>query len=244
MAGLSVRGLSFRYGSDGSTPAISGVSFDVPEGERVLVAGANGSGKSTLLELIAGCLTPLSGEVSMSGAGGGAGGGAERVGIVFQDADCQLFMPTVWEDVAFGVMTRGTALEEARRRAMDALASVGAAHLAERAPHTLSGGEKQRAAIAAALVREPDVLLLDEPTSALDPRARKSLIGLLTGLRRTLIIASHDLDMGLDVCGRALFLRDGRLAADCPVPGLLSDGPFLQSLGLELPLRLQSMRNE
>jgi cobalt/nickel transport system ATP-binding protein len=244
MAGLSVRALSFRYGSEGngvsegsgeSASALSGVSFDVADGERVLVAGANGSGKTTLLELIAGCLSPGSGSVSLHGAGDGTG----RVGIVFQDADCQLFMPTVWEDVAFGVMTRGTALEEARRRAMDALAAVGAAHLAERAPHTLSGGEKQRAAIAAALVREPDILLLDEPTGALDPRARKTLIGLLTGLRRTLIIASHDLDMALDVCGRALFLREGRLAADSPVPGLLSDGPFLQSLGLELPLRYQ-----
>jgi cobalt/nickel transport system ATP-binding protein len=235
MAHLVVNNISHRYGTtaDGP-PALDRISFSVEQGQCVCVAGANGSGKSTLLQIIASCIKPSGGEISIAG-GSGEGGMA---GIVFQDTDNQLFMPSVWEDVAFGIMKKGTTPMEAKERALEALARVDAAHLAERAPHTLSGGEKQRAALAGVLIMERDILLLDEPTAALDPRARKNLITLLKSQRHTKIIASHDLDMALDIADRIIFLHKGRIAADCPAPGLLLDGEFLRAIGLELPLGL------
>jgi cobalt/nickel transport system ATP-binding protein len=233
MAHLIVKNISHRYGKGADAPlALEQVSFSVEQGQCVCVAGANGSGKSTLLQIIASCVKPSCGEAGIENEGGVKG----TAGIVFQEPDNQLFMPTVWEDVAFGIMKKGTTPAEARERALLALARVDAAHLAERAPHTLSGGEKQRAALAGILIMERDILLLDEPTAALDPRARKNLIDLLKNQRCAKIIASHDLDMALDIADRIIFLHKGRIAADCPAPGLLLDGDFLRSIGLELPL--------
>ena len=234
MVHLIINNISHRYDKTAAW-ALDAVSFSVEQGQRVCIAGANGSGKSTLLHIIASCVKPSSGEISIENGEGAQG----KAGIVFQEPDNQLFMPTVWEDVAFGIMKKGTAPEEARERALAALAEVEAAHLAERAPHNLSGGEKQRAALAGTLIMERDILLLDEPTAALDPRARKNLIGLLKNQRRTTIIASHDLDMVLEIADRVIFLHQGRIAADCPVPGLLLDEAFLQTIGLELPLGVQ-----
>ncbi|MDR2176572.1 MAG: energy-coupling factor ABC transporter ATP-binding protein [Treponema sp.] len=236
MARLIINNISHRYDNAAAgAQALEGVSFSVEQGQRVCIAGANGSGKSTLLHIIAACVKPSSGEVGVENGGAG-----DRAGIVFQDPDNQLFMPTVWEDVAFGVMKKGTNPEEARERALKALSEVDAAHLAERAPHSLSGGEKQRAALAGALILERDILLLDEPTAALDPRARKNLIDLLKNRRgATIIIASHDLDMALELADRIIFLHRGRIAGDCPVPGLLLNEHFLQTIGLELPLGVQ-----
>jgi cobalt/nickel transport system ATP-binding protein len=165
-----------------------------------------------------------------------------KTGIVFQEPDNQLFMPTVWEDVAFAVLQKGVSPREARKMAEDTLDLVEAKHLADRPPYKLSGGEKQRAAIASILISfqsniEEKVLLIDEPTAYLDPRARKNCITLLKKLTCTRIIASHDLDMALDLCNETLFLHKGRIAARSPAPGLLLDETFLQSIGLELPLR-------
>jgi cobalt/nickel transport system ATP-binding protein len=234
MVHLIVKNVSHRY-DKAAAQALDAVSFSVEQGQCVCLAGANGSGKSTLLHGIASCVKPSSGEISIETGG--------RAGIVFQEPDNQLFMPTVWEDVAFGIMKKGTNPGEAKARALAALAEVEAAHLAERAPHNLSGGEKQRAALAGTLIMERDILLLDEPTAALDPRARKNLIELLKNQRRTTIIASHDLDMALEIADRVIFLHQGRIAADCPVPGLLLDEDFLQTIGLELPLGVQGSRH-
>ncbi|MDR3123025.1 MAG: energy-coupling factor ABC transporter ATP-binding protein [Treponema sp.] len=234
MARLIVKNISHRYDKK-AAQALESVSFSVEQGQRVCIAGANGSGKSTLLHIIASCIQPSGGGISIESGGGAEG----RAGIVFQEPDNQLFMPTVWEDVAFGIMKKGITPQEAKERALAALAEVEAAHLAERAPHTLSGGEKQRAALAGTLIMERDILLLDEPTAALDPRARKNLIGLLKNRRGAIIIASHDLDMAMELADRVVFLHKGRIAADCPVPGLLLDENFLQSIGLELPLGAQ-----
>jgi cobalt/nickel transport system ATP-binding protein len=231
MARLILRDVSHRY-DKAARPALEGVSFTVDQGQRLCIAGANGSGKSTLLQVIASCIKPSSGSVSVE-TGEGAKG---RAGIVFQEPDNQLFMPLVWEDVAFGVMKKGVAAEDAKARALAALAEVEAAHLAERPVRSLSGGEKQRAALAGTLILERDVLLLDEPTAALDPRARKNLIALLKKQNRTTIIASHDLDMALELADRIIFLSEGHVFADCPAPGLLLDEQFLQAIGLELPL--------
>ena len=225
----------FWYAGEGA-PVLSGIDFAVEKGSTLCIAGANGSGKSTLLELIAGTLTPAKGRIVFGG--GEAREGARPAGIVFQEPDHQLFMPAVCEDVMFGVLKKGVKPEDARRSALEALRMVEAEHLAERAPHKLSGGEKQRAALAGVLITHPEILVLDEPTAALDPRARKKLIALLKAIDCTKIIASHDLDMALDLAGEVLFLHHGTIAAQCPVPGLLADEAFLQSIGLELPLRL------
>ncbi|GHT50004.1 putative ABC transporter ATP-binding protein [Spirochaetia bacterium] len=229
---LELKNISYLY--DNTISSLDNISFSVERGESICLLGANGSGKSTLLELIASCLKPASGEIIFN---------ENKTGIVFQHPDNQFFMPTVWEDVSFGIMKKGISAEEARSRAIAALKNVDAEHICDRPPYKLSGGEKQRAAIASILIMEPDILLLDEPTAALDPRARKNIIQLLKNLPCTKIIASHDLDMALDISSRIIFLNKGKIAADCPAPGLLHDESFLQSIGLELPLGLGSVRH-
>ncbi|MDR1985832.1 MAG: energy-coupling factor ABC transporter ATP-binding protein [Treponema sp.] len=238
---LRVSGLSYSYED---VPVLRDISFSLESRGRLCVAGANGSGKSTLLELIAGCMKPASGEILINRekVSPKNRGVQRKTGMVFQDPDNQLFMPTVWEDTAFAVMHRGVSPAEARDLALETLRAVGAEHLADRPPYKLSGGEKQRAAIASALILKPEILLLDEPTAALDPRARKNIIALLRGLNCAVIIAGHDLDMMLDLGGEALFLHGGSIAARGRAGELLRDGAFLRSIGLELPLSL-SLRN-
>ncbi|GHV82942.1 putative ABC transporter ATP-binding protein [Spirochaetia bacterium] len=238
MSQLEVKNISYIY--DDSIVSLENISFSVDKGEVICLLGANGSGKSTLLELIASCIKPAGGEIIFNDkepvkANNG------KTGIVFQEPDNQFFMPTVWEDVAFGILKKGMSPGAARYRAIAALKSVEAETLADRPPYKLSGGEKQRAALASILIMEPDILLLDEPTAALDPRARKNIILLLKRLPCTKIIASHDLDMALDIASRIIFLDKGKIAADCPAPGLLQDKAFLQSIGLELPLVYASL---
>jgi cobalt/nickel transport system ATP-binding protein len=225
----------FSY-EKGGQPALSAIDFAVEKGETLCVAGANGCGKSTLLHLAARRLKPDRGVIAWHG---GETPGAEKklnAGMVFQEVDHQLFMPTVWEDVAFGILKKGMSPGEARSAAYDALNKIEAEHLAEKPPYKLSGGEKQRAALAGVLITNPEILLLDEPSAALDPRARKNLILLLQKIPCTKIIASHDLDLVLALADRVIFLYNGAIAAQSPAPGLLADEPFLQSIGLELPL--------
>jgi cobalt/nickel transport system ATP-binding protein len=232
MEHITVTGLCFSYQKNGPQ-VLSDINFSAAKGACLCIAGANGCGKSTLLQLIAHCLKPAKGEVRINGDENGSG-----VGMVFQEPDHQLFMPTVWEDVAFGALKKGMTAHEGREAALDALRMVEAEHLAERAPYTLSGGEKQRAALAGILITRPGIIVLDEPSAALDPRARKNIIRLLRNLNCTRIIASHDLDLILALADEVLFLDRGKVAAQCPVPGLLSDEIFLQRIGLELPLSL------
>jgi cobalt/nickel transport system ATP-binding protein len=234
MGYLEVRGLSYVYESN--IEALHELSFSVEKGSCLCIAGANGSGKSTLLELLASCMRPSGGTVSLDGISVFGKEGEGKTGIVFQDPDNQFFMPTVWEDVAFGVMKRGMKPEEGRELAIRALEMVDAEHLAERPPYKLSGGEKQRAAIASILIMRRQILLLDEPSAALDPRSRKKIIALLGSLDCTRIIASHDLDMALDIADKVIFLYRGRIAGQSETPGLLLDEEFLQSIELELPL--------
>ncbi|MDR1363609.1 MAG: energy-coupling factor ABC transporter ATP-binding protein [Spirochaetaceae bacterium] len=233
MEKLILENISCVY--DNTIVSLDKINLSVSQGECICIAGANGSGKSTLLQIIAGCVKPSLGSIIIDGVRQKNDGKGRVSGIVFQDPEDQLFMPSVWEDVAFGVMEKGMDCETAKALAIEALESVDAAYLAERAPYKLSGGEKQRAALAAVLIMKPDILLLDEPTAALDPRARKNLIALLKKIPRTKIIATHDLDMALEVADRVIFLRNGRIAAASPVPGLLLDEVFLQDTGLELP---------
>ncbi|MDR0601828.1 MAG: energy-coupling factor ABC transporter ATP-binding protein [Treponema sp.] len=233
MEHLRVEGLSYRY--DDGTEALRNVSFSAGKGTCVCIAGSNGSGKSTLLEIIASCMKPSGGSVSIDGVPAGRSS-ASKTGIVFQEPDNQFFMPTVWEDVAFAVMKKGVSAETARELALRALGLVDAEYLAHRPPYKLSGGEKQRAAIASILIMENEILLLDEPTAALDPRSRKNLIALIGNLRCTRIIASHDLNMMLDIADSVVFLNNGEVSAQSPVPGLLLDENYLKGIGLELPI--------
>ncbi|MDR2480141.1 MAG: energy-coupling factor ABC transporter ATP-binding protein [Treponema sp.] len=237
MEHIRLSGICFSYEKNGPQ-VLSDISFSVERGSCICVAGANGCGKTTLLQLTARCLKPEKGEIRFSGGGNGDAAYGRELGMVFQEPDHQLFMPTVWEDAAFGALKTGMSPAEGRKAALDALRMVEAEHLAERPPYTLSGGEKQRAALAGVLITRPEILVLDEPSAALDPRGRKNIIRLLRKISCTKIIASHDLDLIWELADTVLFLDRGKIAAQCSVPGLLADEHFLQSIGLELPLSL------
>ena len=161
------------------------------------------------------------------------------VGMVFQDADDQLFMPTVGEDVAFGPANMGLPPEDVERRVHEALETVGALHLLERPPYRLSGGEKRMVSIATVLAMQPDILVMDEPTNHLDARARRNCIALLRSFKHARIIVSHDLDMVMDVCNRIIVLNQGRLVADDTPQTIFSNAALLEECHLELPLRMQ-----
>lgn len=233
---VAVDDLGFSY-PDG-TAALAGVSFEIGHGESVAVVGANGAGKSTLLLHLNGILLADTGRVIVGDLPVTATTLAHvrrTVGTVFQDPDDQLFMPTVFDDVAFGPLNFGMPESECRERVRRCLEQVGAWHLRDRPPHRLSGGEKRRVAVAAVLAMSPDILLLDEPSTGLDPRGRRQVIELLRGFSHTKLIVSHDLDLVLDLCPRTLLLHEGRLVADGPSRRLLGDAPLLERCGLEVP---------
>jgi cobalt/nickel transport system ATP-binding protein len=237
---VETRDLAYAY-PDG-TPALRSVTCRFHHGEAVGVVGANGAGKSTLLLHLNGLLLPQAGEVRIGDLPVTASTRAQihrTVGFVFQDADDQLFMPTVEEDVAFGPLNMGLPADEVRTRVEAALQTVGAAHLAARAPYRLSGGEKRAVAIAGVLAMSPDVLVLDEPSAGLDPAARRRLIALLRSFMHTKIIATHDLDLVLDVCTRVLVLHEGRVQADGAPGEIFGDAELLRRCHLEPPLSWQ-----
>lgn len=238
---LEVEGLHFGY-PDG-TQALRGVSFTVLPGEAVALVGANGAGKSTLLHHLNGTVSPGRGTVAIDGlavAGPSLAEIRKRVGMVFQDPDDQLFMPSVAEDVAFGPLNLGLDADEVAARVKGALATVDALDLAAKPPYRLSAGEKRRVAIATALAMEPDVLVMDEPTSGLDPRSRRDLCRLLQAFSHTKIIATHDLDLVLELCPRTLVLHRGELMADGPTVELFRNQELLATCHLEKPLSMQS----
>jgi cobalt/nickel transport system ATP-binding protein len=238
---VAVEDLHYAY-ADG-TPALQGISFRIEHGESVAIVGANGAGKSTLLLHLNGYFTPQRGTVQI-------GDFAlckellpqvrRTVGMLFQDPDDQLFMPTVRDDVAFGPLNLGLSLDEVESRVAAALRRVGAEHLVDRPPYRLSGGEKRAVAIASVLSMEPQILVMDEPTTGLDPAARRRLIELLASFHHTRIIATHDLDLVLDLCPRTIVIHQGQVMADRPTLEIFHDADLLQRSHLEAPLRLQS----
>lgn len=237
---VQVCGLHYRY-PDG-TAALDGVSFEIRHGESVAIVGANGAGKSTLLLHLGGVLAPSQGRVVIGDlpvTGQTLPFVRRRVGMVFQEPDDQLFMPTVFEDVAFGPLNLGMPMEDCRERVQECLEQVGAWHLRDRPPHRLSAGEKRRAAMAAVLAMSPGILVLDEPSTGLDPRGRRQLIGLLRSFTHTKIIASHDLDLVLELSPRTILLHAGTVAADGPTTELLRDDALLERSGLERPPSLR-----
>jgi cobalt/nickel transport system ATP-binding protein len=229
---IRARGLTFAY-PDGRV-ALDGVDLDVAEGERVALLGPNGAGKTTLMLHLNGLLRG-DGELQVAGLGAGDRELRERVGLVFQDPDDQLFMPTVREDVAFGPLNLGLTPDEALARVHEALSRVRMEHAADRPPHALSMGERRRAAIAGVLAMRPRLLVLDEPSASLDPRGRRELVEVLAGLDSTMLLATHDLPLAAQLCERAVVLDRGRVVADAPVTELLADAELLARHDLELP---------
>lgn len=218
---IDVRQLRYRY-PDG-TEALRGVDFQLVEGETVILLGANGSGKTTFVLHLNGLLIG-EGSVAVCDRRVSKANLAQvrrDVGIVFQDADEQLVMPTVLEDVAFGPLNQGMPRQEALALAARTLERVNLAHCASRAPYHLSSGEKRRAAIAGILAMEPSVLVLDEPTTYLDPPGQRNLIDLLAGLPQAKIVVTHDVTLARALGTRAVFFENGRISGVGPVDEVL-----------------------
>ena len=237
---VEVKELKFTYPD--KTPALQGITFRIHHGESVAIVGGNGAGKSTLLLHLNGYLEPTSGLVRVGDYPLTRETVKEvrrTVGMVFQDPDDQLFMSTVREDVAFGPLNLGLPPDEVDQRVDRALETVSLSHLKERPPHRLSSGQKRRAAIASVLSMSPDILVMDEPSAGLDPKARRNLIGLLESFKHTKIIATHDLDMVVDLCERTIVLHEGEVRADGPTGDIFADAPLLEDCRLEKPLRMQ-----
>lgn len=232
-----------HYSYPDGTVGLAGVSFRITHGESVALVGANGAGKSTLLLHLNGCLLPTKGSVQVGDlpvTKKTCAAVRRSVGMVFQDSDDQLFMPTVFEDVAFGPMNLGLSAEEVEPVVMQALRRVDALHLKDRPPYKLSAGEKRRAAIATVLAMSPDILVMDEPSSNLDPKSRRELIELLKTFEHTKIIATHDLDLAIQLCLRTIVLSQGKIVADGLTMNIFSDDDLLAQSRLEKPLSMQN----
>jgi cobalt/nickel transport system ATP-binding protein len=236
-AAIELADLGFSY-PDGHR-ALEGITLRVEAGERVAILGPNGAGKSTLCLHLNGILEATEGTVSVCGLPISRADDVKeirrRVGVVFQDPDDMLFMPTVEADVAFGPSNLGLPEDEIRARVERALGAVGMEGMGGRSPHHLSFGQKKRAATAAVLSMDPEVLVLDEPSSSLDPRGRREFGELLTRLDQTIIMTTHDLPYAHEICGRAVILDGGRIVADRPTGEILGDAELLAAHDLELP---------
>ena len=236
---IEMEKVSFSY--EKQRPTLEALSFSIKEGESVGLIGANGAGKSTVLKLLLGLLEGQ-GEIRVDGLRmekKNLPAIRKRLGFVLQNSNHQMFMPTVWEDMLFGPLNYGLSREDAERKGMEVLMSLGMEELKGRYNHRISGGEKRMGAIAAVLAMEPEGLLMDEPTASLDPWNRRMVIRTVNALPQTKLITSHDLDMIYDVCDRVLLLSNGRLAADGPAEEILRDKKLLEAHRMELPLRFQ-----
>lgn len=234
-----IKNLSYSY-PDG-TKALTDINIAIKANERVALIGANGSGKSTLQLHLNGIILPQEGEIVIGELLVNTENLREIrnfVGLVFQNPDNQLFMPTVWEDVAFGPMNLGLRDQALSERVFQAMAAVNIDpnHYGKRSTENLSGGEKKRIAIAGVLAMQPQVLVFDEPSAQLDPRSRRQLIELLQSLPLTQLIATHDLDMALELCDRTIILSQGQVVFDGSTEQAMSNPEFLLQHALESPL--------
>jgi cobalt/nickel transport system ATP-binding protein len=233
---LRIDGISHSY-PDG-TRSLENVSFSVDEGSRVALLGPNGAGKSTLMLHVNGVIMPQTGTITVGDTvldSESVRTVRERVGLVFQDPDDQLFMTTVYDDVAFGPANMRLPAADVDRRAHSALHAVGLAEVTSKPGNHLSFGQKKRVALATVLAMEPQVLVLDEPTSNLDPRSRRRMVGLLGGLEQTMLIATHDMELAWELCDRAVVLDAGRLVAEGPARQVMADEGLMLEHGLEVP---------
>jgi len=236
MTAIQVQGVRHVY-PDGHV-ALDGVNLTVTAGERVAVLGPNGAGKTTLMLHFNGVLSATSGTVSIGGTTVSRKTLHDirrRVGLVFQDPDDQLFMPTVAQDVAFGPANFGLRGDALAERVAQALETVSLTEVADRSPTHLSGGQRRRAALATVLACEPEILVLDEPSANLDPVARRELAETLSGLDATMLIVTHDLPYAAQLCDRAVVMDGGAVVADDAIGAILSDAELLAAHRLELP---------
>lgn len=232
-AALSLDRVAFTYANVPSV--LKEITLTIESGERVGIIGPNGAGKTTLFLTICGVLRPSSGAVSVFGKPVIPGQFRPDVGLVFQNPNDQLFSPSVWDDVAFGVENLGYSDAEVARQVHETLEQLGILDYRDRPPHHLSGGQKRMVAIAGVLAMKPDLILYDEPSANLDLRSRRRLIEFLQQSPQTLLVASHDLDLILELCDRVLVLDNGHLVADGPPAEILSDRHLMESHGLETP---------
>ncbi len=237
----SVQVTALHYAYPDGNQALNGVDLTIEKGERVALLGPNGAGKTTLVMHLNGILSPTSGSISISEFTLDSENKEvtkkvrEKVGIVFQDPDDQLFMPTVFEDVAFGPTNMGLSKEEIESRSVKALEMVGMLALRERAPHHLSFGQRRRVAVATVLAMEPEILILDEPSSNLDPASRRELSEILLSLDVTILMVTHDLPYAFEICQRSLILNQGEIVADDQTVNILRNEKLLLANRLELP---------
>lgn len=237
---IEFQNVSFSY--DGKTPVVENINLSIKKGESVGLIGANGAGKSTIMKLMLGLLT---------GAGTILLDGLQvkreylplirqKAGYVLQDSDNQMFMPTVYEDMMFGLRNYGMSKADADKQIDEVLEQLQLKELKYRHNHKISGGEKRMAAIATILAMQPEILLMDEPTTALDPFNRRTVIRTVQSLPQTKLIASHDLDMILETCERVILLSHGRIAADGECAVILRDRELLEQNRMELPFCMQT----
>jgi cobalt/nickel transport system ATP-binding protein len=236
---LQIKDLAYAY-PDGHQ-ALFGVNLDLRRGEKVALLGPNGAGKTTLVMHLNGIIPTIQGTVSVAGQVVAADNKAQlteirhKVGIVFQDPDDQLFMPTVGEDVAFGPYNaglRGTELENAVKTALEL---VGMYEFLDRPPHHLSFGQRRRVAVATVLAMKPEILVMDEPSSNLDPASRRELADIVRSLDVTLLMVTHDLPFAYELCERSVILSGGVIVADGSTESILKDSDLLSANRLELP---------
>ncbi len=237
----SVHVSDLHYAYPDGNKALHGVSLTIGKSERVALLGPNGAGKTTLVMHLNGILSPTSGSINIAEFTLDSSNKEitkkvrEKVGIVFQDPDDQLFMPTVFEDVAFGPTNMGLSASEIESRSVTALEMVGMLALKERAPHHLSFGQRRRVAVATVLAMEPEILILDEPSSNLDPASRRELSEILLALDVTILMVTHDLPYAFEICERSLILNQGEIVADDTTVKLLRNEKLLAENRLELP---------
>ena len=236
---IVIENLTYAY-PDG-TKALNNINLAIEAGERVALIGANGSGKSTLQLHLNGIILPQSGRIKVGEwwiDSDTLRDVRNFVGLVFQNPDNQLFMPTVWDDVTFGPKNRGWRDEDLAERAKRAMrmVDIDPEYYGARNTENLSGGEKKRIAIAGVLAMDPQVLVLDEPSAQLDPRSRRQLIELLKDLSLTQLVATHDLDMALELCDRTVVLSQGQIVYDGETEKIMNNRDFLVQHSLESPL--------
>ena len=236
---LEISGLAYAY-PDGNQ-ALYGVNLSINQGERVALLGPNGAGKTTLVLHLNGIIPTMQGQVRVAGelvdskSAESIKSIRHKVGIVFQDPDDQLFMPTVGQDVAFGPYNAGLRGSELENAVKEALELVGMSEFIDRPPHHLSFGQRRRVAVATVLAMKPEILVMDEPSSNLDPAARRELAEIITSLDVTLLMVTHDLPFAYELCQRAVILSAGVVAADDEISSVLANKQLLNAHRLELP---------
>ncbi len=234
---IKVENLSYRY-PDGKE-ALKNISFEAKRGESIALMGPNGAGKTTLFLILNGLLEINAGNIFIFGnkidGKKSIRNIRNKLGIVFQNPDDQLFCPTVFDDIAFGPLNYGLPIDEIKKRVKESLEAVDMSGFENRLSHHLSLGEKKRISLATILSMRPEIILLDEPSSNLDPRSRRKMIQTIKNLDATKIIATHDLKLALELCKRGIILDEGKIVADGILSDIFNDKQLLEAHGLEAP---------